>query len=338
MKCYLLLLFCLLVSAQSHAECRSAEGVLLNSVYQKRVSSERSYLTVQLKTDTQRYRFAIMDNLSDNLASSQLFSDCGEVGGCGGHPQGRLIDLRFGSEPLSEGVRATFRQTDDNDLKLLINDKKANISGILGQPFLDAFQWQFHGNRLTVYKGCDPNYAGSEGYHFIRMDRYDLPYERFKFIGDVIYAHIVSGSRYDRNLRLTFNPDPRLYMVGKIDSEVFRGTFSQFTHLVLSQLMLGDTKRYGENELHELYLQTDEGKDFSRFSTPSQAPLIKNIEAILRPSWAGFPSHLQMSLFGLAKALKSEVLWFRIDGKGGIRLNGLKGVHLNEPESGQAIF
>ena len=239
---------------------------------------------------------------------------------------------------LDEGLRSSFRQADEEDLKQLLDDQNANVNGILGQPFLDEFQWQFHGKRLTVYKGCDPFHTDLGDYHFIRADRYNLPYKRFKFIGDVIYAHIVSGSRYDRNMRLTFSPDPKLYMVGKIDSESFRGAFSQFTHLSLSHVMLGDSKRYGRNELHELYLSTGEGRDSSHFSNASHSPVVKNIDAILRPSWAGFPPHLHMSLFGLARALKSKVLWFRVKGQGGVRFHGLKSSHFNEPEPGLAIF
>lgn len=335
----LLLLLCLLVSASDYAECRSEEGQILKPVYEKRIENTHSYLALTLKAGNQIQRYAVMNNMPVNLVSRQLFPNCIEEGSCMQRLENYVASLSFGSEYMGEKLRPTFQLVDDDDIELLL-EQKSRVRGILGPPFLEAFQWQFHDNQLKVYKDCNP-YAGYfEGDHLIRIERYDLrlPGNPMRFIGDVIYGHISSDTRYDRNLRLTFSSDPRLYMMGKIAPEKFKGIFSQFTHLQIPRLLLGDSKRYGDNELHDLYLQSEAGSISVRPLSSAQFPVLRNISATLRPSREEFPPHLQMSLSGLAQALNCQLLWFRLNGDSGLRLSGMKSISLTGLDSGQAIF
>ncbi|AMO55271.1 hypothetical protein GZ77_11145 [Endozoicomonas montiporae] len=333
-RCWLLLLG-LVASLSGAASCRSTDGYLLEPVYQKRFRLESRYLTLTLKSVAGTHRFAVMESLNENLAIDSLFTEWGYSANGENVSHSRLQPMSFGSLVLPEDLRTTFNKVSDEDIiHQHLGNEHAKVSGILGRPFLDRFQWQFRQNELRVFKDCDPHFPGGLDTFVFDVDRYDLLHNQKKLAGEIMHAHINSDNhRYDLAVKLTFSPDTSLYMVGNISPGTFRKLIPNVRLMFLERVFISDSAIHGGNELHKLVLTAEKELPGKHQPGSTRMPVMKKAEALLRPGNDDVPSHLELSLFGLSRRLKGEILWFRTDGQTCVRFSDLKTSNIGEPSS-----
>ena len=122
-------------------------------------------------------------------------------------------------------------------------------------------------------------------------------------------------------------------MTGPLHSGELKQKMAKTVPMVLNRLYLDASALYGFNELSDLY-ESHNGTAYK----PRQSnivPVIRDIKAVIRGSNIPLLPHLELSFFGLAKELGTEVLFYQVHGRGQLRFSNLQPGQLgNLPQSG----
>ena len=328
-----LLLFCLWQAAFAWSQCRTAEGLHATPVLVQTVKMPQRFLTLDIWVLGKPRTFVVMENLPLNVIDDKLVADCQEQGVCGKTDGSIIPGMQLEEFIFDEQMLASFKVISSSKMWRLLRVRKKNLFGILGRPFMEWFQWAFSANELALYRDCDPLISlPGESHDFLDADYYQLSHGEYPFIGDVLYGHVVEPTPYDRNIRLTVRPDPRLYMTGSLSVGNVKQKTPPLVSIALKWLYLDGSALYGSNELSDLYESHNGVAYKSRIS--NVVPVVRNVSVVIRASDRPQLPHLEWSLFGLSKELDSEVLFYQENGRGKLRFNDLKPDKLgNLPQS-----
>ena len=205
--------FCLCSASELWSQCRTSESSPANPLLVQSVTVPQHLLTLNLWVQGKPRAFAVMENLPVNLMDEKLVTECQGQGFCDKTRESLLPDLQLEDFVFDETMRDSFELVSGKEIKQLAKVRRGRLSGILGRPFMQWFQWVFTALEVRLYRDCDPHITlPGENPYYLWTDYYQLPNGGYQFIGDVLYGHIAGPGYYDRNIRLTVRPDHQLYI------------------------------------------------------------------------------------------------------------------------------